>query len=127
MKLFTMNKVFIIAVLIFVVSCSNNKDGNANNTKNNSSSANESSTGNGVASSAQDGPAIATLQTENYTAKIHRAIPFVAKQDEMGLFKVKEGHQYIVWICPSEIHLINLLKWETYFWKQKLKMRMGEI
>lgn len=91
-----MNKVFIFIAFVLFVSCSNNKDDNATNTNTNSSSANESNTGNGGSSSAQDGPAIATLQTENYTAKVHRAIPFDAKKDEMGLFKVKDGHQFIV-------------------------------
>ncbi len=92
-----MNRVYLISALLFVVSCSDNKDGDTNtsNTTENSS-ANEVNKGSGATSSAEDGPAIATLQTENYTAKIHRAIPFVAKQDEMGLFKVKDGHQYIV-------------------------------
>lgn len=92
-----MNKGLLIAALLFIVSCSDNKDGdtNSSNTTENSS-ANEVNKASGVTSSAKDGPAVATLQTENYTAKVHRAIPFVSKKDEMGLFQVKDGHQYIV-------------------------------
>jgi hypothetical protein len=93
-----MNKVFFLVMFFIVFSCSNNKDGNANttNTNTNSTTGNESNTGTAVTSSVEDGPAIGTLQTENYTAKVHRVIPFVAKKDEMDLFKVKDGHQFLV-------------------------------
>lgn len=44
----------------------------------------------------EDGPAIATLTSPEYVAKVHRAIAFVPKNDGMGMMKVKPGHHYVV-------------------------------
>ena len=49
-----------------------------------------------AASKTQDGPAIATIKTPAYEAKIHQAIAFLPKDDGVGLMKVKPGNRFIV-------------------------------
>ena len=42
-----------------------------------------------------DGPAIATLETESFILKIHRAIEFTPAPKAYQAFKIKEGHKLV--------------------------------
>ena len=43
-----------------------------------------------------DGPAVAMLETDKFVMKLHKAIAFFPKSDPFGMFKVTEGHHFIV-------------------------------
>jgi len=43
-----------------------------------------------------DGQAIAVIETDTYVMKVHRAIPFMPRNEPAGMLKVKEGHRYVV-------------------------------
>ena len=44
----------------------------------------------------KDGPAIAYVVTDKFVMKLHKAIAFYPKSDPFGMFKVTEGHHFIV-------------------------------
>ena len=103
MQISSYTKIFSAALcFLLFTSCGNNnsKSTSTETTKgaaDNSGATQASSTTNTTATKAEDGPAIATIETDLYVAKIHRAIPVVIKQDaSTALYKVRDGYQYIV-------------------------------
>lgn len=43
----------------------------------------------------QEAAPLASVETETYSLKLHRAIGFLPQSDPMGMFKVMEGHQFV--------------------------------
>jgi hypothetical protein len=81
-------------VFILFLSCSeNNKEGSTKNTPDSSQKPGDSASLN---TPDKEPPAIASLETDSYVMKIYRALPFLPKTDPLGMFKVVEGHRFIV-------------------------------
>ena len=98
---YTTLRIFSLLLLIFVFAC--NEDKGTKTVQKveepTDKSAQFAATENKAAedkNKVQDGPAIAYVVTDKYVMKLHKAIAFYPKSDPFGMFKVTEGHQFIV-------------------------------
>jgi hypothetical protein len=83
---------FLTAICI-VTACNDTREGAKNESANTPT---ETTTTSKTGSKVEDGPAIATIETETYVMKIHKAIPFMPDDTKTaGAFKTKEGNQFI--------------------------------
>jgi hypothetical protein len=82
-----------LAAICLVTACTNNTTEGAINESANTTT---ETTTNKIGSKVEDGPAIATIETETYVMKIHKVIPFMPDITKTaGAFTPKEGNQYI--------------------------------
>jgi len=88
------NKIIsIFTLFFFIVSCRNNKTENAETKETKSAAtekpmAAESKPPSSSTSAAEDGPAIATIETSDYILKIHKVVPFTLKPKSYEPLKV---------------------------------------
>lgn len=85
----------VLFVMILIASCSNDKSGKteivsekSNNTSTEKPATVENKETSKTASTAEDGLAIATLETSDYILKIHRVVPFTLKPKSYEPIKV---------------------------------------
>lgn len=84
---------FLTAICLLTACNSDNKESGKTETTSTSSETNAAAQ---PAAKTADDAAIATIETDTYVLKVHKAIPFMPDEAKTaGVFKPKEGNQYV--------------------------------